>query len=99
MFNSRRISSLAAVFSLSASLALAQAPTGTAFTYQGQLKQGGAVVNGTANLSFTLFDAATAGTMLGTPQSINGVTVTEGLFTVSLNGAGQFGPNAFNGEG
>lgn len=73
------------------------APLGTAFTYQGQLKQGGAPMDGTANMVFKLFDAAAAGNLLGT-QTVNDVPVTNGLFTVELNAGRQFGANAFNGE-
>ncbi|MBI5865406.1 MAG: hypothetical protein HZB38_13045, partial [Planctomycetes bacterium] len=75
----------------------AQTPLGTAFTYQGQLRQNGQPVFGDANLVFRLYDAATGGTLLGT-QTLNGVPVADGLLTVQLNGAGEFGPNALNGE-
>ena len=74
-----------------------QTPLGTAFTYQGQLKQAGQPFNGSANLVFQLYAAASAGNLLGT-QTLNGVAVAGGLFTVQLNGAGEFGATAFNGE-
>jgi hypothetical protein len=73
------------------------APVGTGFTYQGQLKQSGVPLNGSANMVFKLFDAPAAGNLLGT-QTINGVPLTNGFFTVELNAAGQFGADAFNGE-
>ena len=71
----------------------AQTPLGTAFTYQGQLKQNGQPFNGSANLVFKLYDAANAGNLIGT-QTLNGVTVTGGLFTV----APDFGAGAFDGR-
>lgn len=82
---------------LAASLALA-APLGTGFTYQGQLNQGGVPVNGNVNLRFGLYDAATNGANLGARQILTGVSVANGLFTVQLNGSGQFGASAFNGD-
>ncbi len=70
---------------------------GTGFTYQGQLKLSGAPVTTAVNLQFDLYDADIAGTMLGS-QFIGGVIPNNGLFTVTLNDAGQFGANAFTGE-
>ncbi len=80
------------------------APLSPAFLYQGRLRQDGAPVTGTVHLRFSLWDAAGAGSppaggnQLGASQLIPNVAVTNGLFTVTLNGAGEFGPNAFNAE-
>ena len=74
------------------------ADVGTGFSYQGQLKQNGAPANGNFDMEFRLFDAATLGNHVGNPVTLNGVPVSNGLFTVTLNGAGEFGPSAFNGE-
>jgi hypothetical protein len=74
------------------------ADIGTAFSYQGQLKQGGAPANGNLDIEFRLFDAATLGNQVGNTVTLNGVAVSNGLFTVTLNSAGEFGPSAFNGE-
>jgi hypothetical protein len=76
---------------------LSQTPLGTAFTYQGQLKQAGQPFNGPADLLFDLYDADVGGNLLG-GHALNGVAISGGLFTVQLNGAGQFGASAFNGE-
>ena len=65
-------------------------PLGSAFSYQGQLKQGGVAFTGTADLTFELYDAATDGTQIGTTQTAANVNVVNGLFTVNLDfGAGS----------
>src|SRR5204862_3697456 len=43
---------------------VAAEPVGTLFTYQGQLKQGGSPVDGTADFQFRLFDQATNGSTI-----------------------------------
>ena len=61
-----------------------ETPLGTAFTYQGQLKEGSAPFDGTADFEFTLWDDAgsgnppTGGTQVGGAQAINAVPVTAG---------------------
>src|SRR5690349_18657165 len=80
---------------------LRSAPLGSGFTYQGQIVQNGAPVTGTVTLRFSLWDAASGGTQIGSSQVISNVTATNGLFMVQLNDAlpsGQFGANAFNGD-
>lgn len=76
-----------------------QALAGTGFTYQGQLKNANGLVNGVCDFQFSLWDDGSAGTQLGAAQSIAGVNVSGGLFTVQLNTEGQFGPSAFTGQG
>jgi hypothetical protein len=76
-----------------------QSLAGTGFTYQGQLKNANGLVNGVCAFQFSLWDAASAGAQVGSTQSIAAVNVIGGLFTVQLNGAGQFGASAFNGLG
>ena len=84
--------------------ASAQTPLGTAFTYQGQLKSGGSPAGPTANLAFSLWDAAGSGSppvggnQVGTTISMTNVPLTNGLFTVQLTVSGEFGAGAFNGE-
>jgi hypothetical protein len=64
---------------------------GTAFTYQGQLKDGGSPATGAYDMTFRLFDAETVGNQVGADLPQAGTTVTDGLFTVSLDfGAGMF---------
>lgn len=82
----------------------AQTAVGPGFTYQGRLMLDGAALNDIVDLRFTLYDGAgtgnppTGGTQIGSAQTIAGVVVADGLFTVTLNGGGEFGSTAFNGQ-
>jgi hypothetical protein len=58
---------------------------GTAFTYQGFLRQSALPANGSYDFQFSLWTAATGGTQVGTTQTIIGVSVQSGLFTVTLD--------------
>lgn len=74
--------------------AVSAAPISSAITYQGQLLDGGSPHPGpTAQMTFRLYNASAAGTLLGTvgPQA---VPVDDGRFTVSLD----FGNSAFTDE-
>jgi hypothetical protein len=77
---------------LASDWALAQTSVGTAFSYQGQLRQSGTLANGSFDMEFVLFDNSdpNQGTALGT-VSLNGVDVSQGLFSVDLD----FGGSAF----
>ena len=66
----------------------------TAFTYQGQLLDGGQPANGNYDLRFTLADAATNGNYLVAPLTNAPTLVSNGLFTVILD----FGASVFNGS-
>lgn len=57
----------------------------TVFTYQGRLTDGGNPAQGLYDLSFTLFDGPMGGSAVGGPQTLNAVSVNNGLFTVTLN--------------
>ena len=66
----------------------------TAFTYQGQLRDGGTNANGTYTMQFKLYDALTGGNQIGS-AIINSPTLVNGLFSVNLDfGAGAFTGNA-----
>ena len=71
----------------------AQTPAGTAFTYQGQLKSSGVPVNDTCEFEFSLWDAETDGSLIGS-NGVTGVEVVDGLFTVKID----FGAGAFDGD-
>jgi hypothetical protein len=73
-------------------------PLTPGFTYQGRLLKNGSPVNATCAMTFRLWDAAAGGVQVGGNQTLASVTVAGGLFTVTLNAGGEFGPNAFTGE-
>jgi hypothetical protein len=63
---------------------------GTAFTYQGRLSGAAGAVNGLYDLRFEAYASAASGTPFGS-QTHLAVSVSNGLFTVSLNlGTGVF---------
>src|SRR6185369_68892 len=74
------------------------APLGTEFTYQGRLNKSGQGVTDTCNLQFSLWDAVSGPNQVGGTQTVNGVSVDSGLFTVALNAGGEFGATAFSGD-
>src|SRR5688572_443269 len=64
---------------------------GTAFTYQGRLTDTGAPANGLYDFQFTVHSAASGNVPVSPAYATNGVPVTNGLFTVTLDfGAGVF---------
>jgi hypothetical protein len=65
----------------------------TAFTYQGQLRDGGTNANGAYTMMFALYDSAGSGNEIGSAITTS-PTLANGLFTVNLD----FGTNAFNGS-
>ncbi|HLX72388.1 MAG TPA: tail fiber domain-containing protein [Verrucomicrobiae bacterium] len=67
---------------------------GTAFTYQGQLQDNGALASGNFNLKFTLFNTNVTGTAVAGPVTNNSVAVSNGLFTATID----FGDAVWNGE-
>jgi hypothetical protein len=83
---------MATVLLLLSTAILAQAQT-SAFTYQGRLSDGGTPANGTYDLQFKLFDSLAGSTQIGSTQTVSNVSVSAGIFTVSLD----FGPTAFPG--
>jgi hypothetical protein len=58
---------------------------GTAFTYQGQLQNNGNLAGGTYNLQFSLYTNAMGGTAVAGPVTTNGVAISNGLFTVTID--------------
>ena len=74
-----------------------QAAVGAGFTFQGQLKNAGAPVNGNCDMTFRLYDAAATGAQIGSTITTT-VPVSNSLFTVMLNANGEYGANAFNGD-
>ena len=64
---------------------------GTLFNYQGRLTDNGAPANGSYDVKFTIYDAATGGSALVNSITNASLTVSNGLFTAALDfGAGIF---------
>jgi hypothetical protein len=69
-------------------------PLDSTFTYQGQLRNAGQLVNGNVDVRFTLWDADVGGTQIGNANSFTNYPLTDGRFALGLN----FGTGAFNGD-
>lgn len=83
---------IAAAITLCAGTRMALAQVGTAFTYQGQLKDSGTAVNGTADMQFSLWTAASGGSQVGSTVTTLAVPASEGLVTTSVDfGANPYG--------
>lgn len=80
------------LFVLFVFVCLAQAQT-TDFTYQGRLTDNNVQANGSYQMQFALFDAASGGNQIGATVTNSMVQVTNGIFTVNLD----FGSNTFPG--
>ena len=93
-----RAASAAALFGLLAggigSPVLAQGSLGTAFTYQGQLKESGQPASGLFDLQVCLFDSPSNAVAVACAPDFGDVPVEAGVFTVALD----FGASAFVGQ-
>jgi hypothetical protein len=67
---------------------------GTAFMYQGQLKEDGAPANGDYDFLFKLFDAEGGPAQVGDEVTVDNWPVSNGLFSVQLD----FGGDIFTGD-
>jgi hypothetical protein len=81
---------LAGLLATMVGLSQAQGPgpqeaAGNAFTYQGYLKDGSSPANGEYDFQFTLYNALTGGSQVGSIVATDDVIVTNGLFTVALD--------------
>lgn len=85
---------LLATVLFSASGVFAQTPLSSSLTYQGRLSLDGSSVNETADFQFSLWDAATNGSAVGSVITVEDYLVVDGLFTVELD----FGVMALNGD-
>ncbi|MCA9289622.1 MAG: tail fiber domain-containing protein [Phycisphaerales bacterium] len=73
--------------------ARAGGPSGTTFTYQGELSSAGAPADGAFDLSFSLWDTSTGGAQVGGSLLMADMPVSGGVFSVELD----FGAAAFDG--
>src|SRR6478735_7229690 len=55
------------------------APTGTSFSFQGRLLNGGVPVTGAHDFTFKLFNALTGGIQVGDTLTVTNETVTNGI--------------------
>ena len=85
---------LVAVFLLLPSSRVLAADPGTAFTYQGRLTSGGSDVNQSCDFQFSLYDASSSGSQVGSTLTKSSVSVSDGRFNTSLD----FGSSAFTGS-
>ena len=69
-------------------------PLDQTFTYQGQLRNAGQLVNGPVDLRITLWDADVAGGQIGSANTFNAMQLNDGRFACGLN----FGNAAFDGS-
>lgn len=81
------------LFVLTLALALTTFAQSSSFNYQGRLTDGAASANGSYLFTFRLYDAAGAGSQVGSTLTDIPVTVTNGIFSLNLD----FGANAFSG--
>jgi len=63
---------------------------GTAFTYQGRLDDGANPANGTYDLTFSLFNTNTGGSVVAGPITNSATGITNGLFIATLDFGGVF---------
>src|SRR6266404_2357462 len=63
---------------------------GTALTYQGRLNDGTNPANGSYDLRFGLYNAASGGAQQGNAITNSPTGITNGLFTVTLDFGNQF---------
>lgn len=68
---------------------------GTAFTYQGQLQQGGSPANGFYDIRVGLYDTNAGGTIVAGPIINSAVPVSNGLFTITLDYGSVFDGTAY----
>ena len=63
---------------------------GTNFSYQGRLTDGGVPANGVYDIQLLMFNAAAAGTQIGSTQTFSNRTVSNGVFTLDVSFGAQF---------
>lgn len=79
------------IITLTFMLPIFAAAQGTAFNFQGRLNDGTNPANGSYDLQFKLFNAATGGTQIGSTVSRPNTALINGVFSVTLD----FGASAF----
>jgi hypothetical protein len=85
---------LLAVSILNSHLSKAQAQ-GTAFTYQGQLTSGTNFAHGSYDMTFSLYNASSGGSLVSGPVTNVAIAVSNGLFTTMIDFGGSFNGTAY----
>lgn len=67
---------------------------GTAFTYQGELRESGAAAQGAFDMEFRIFDLESGGSEIVAAATHEGIEVVDGIFAVELD----FGMQPFMGD-
>ena len=80
-----------ACFAISAAEAQTVTPE---FTYQGELRTASGPANGSFDMRFRLYSAASGGSQIGSQLTLSAVSVVDGLFSVKLD----FGADALSGD-
>lgn len=78
------------VLSLLPVIAASAQPLGTAFTYQGEVRNAEGPASGHHDLRFRLYDAAVGGAQVGPTLCSDNLVLAEGRFAVSLDFGAQF---------
>ncbi len=73
----------------SAGMAFSQ-PATDGFTYQGELRTADSLFQGVADVRFTLWTAESGGSQLGAALQAQGISVSQGRFSVILNAGNEF---------
>ena len=81
------------LLAVASAAAFAATPQSTAFTYQGSLSANGQPATGNFDLTFSLFDHATAGNQVGATLVQPQYPVAQGGFTIDLDFPGAFTGN------
>ncbi len=84
---------LAALVMTTASFSRPLLAQGTMFTYQGRLNDNGQPATGSYDLTFSLFNVSTGGSVVAGPLATNAFAISNGVFSVGLD----FGSGVFNG--
>lgn len=90
----RAAAAVAAVLSLAPVSGVRAQTLTPAFTYQGELRSGGAPVTTPVDVRYRLFDAASGGSQIGGTLQTPNLTPSEGRISVSLD----FGAGAYTGQ-
>lgn len=91
----RSLKLLITTLGLSTAMTVAAEPVGTAFTYQGRLKDDGVLADGNFDIRIILFDGVIGGSQVGPILTFEDHPVDDGFFTLQLDFGDVFDGRAF----